>query len=349
MVTSYVHPEVRRGAEGQGRHRHREVPAVRGRRRAVQVQAGARPDEPGAARTSWPSTASGSASSPRPATSSRSPTSSAPAVDDVGRLEADPQGPVQGSASFEGKRYGVPAGTDGRVLFFNKKLFEQAGLPADWQPKSWDEIIAAAPGAQEARTGVTPIQINAGTAMGEATTMQGVLPLLVGTGATIYTDGKWLGDTPQLTARARTSTTRSTARRPRRPAAAAGGQGPGQVVRRVRREQDRHPARERLLLAQRGRADRGRRPDGRPRHRRRLRADPGRRPAAGVDGQDFVSMSGGARLRAQPEHRSTPQQAWELLPFMNSAEAIKAALERRPPRSRQRTTSTTRCWPATRC
>ena len=28
--------------------------------------------------------------------------------------------------------------------------------------------------------------------------MQGILPLLVGTGAAIYTDGKWLGNTPQL-------------------------------------------------------------------------------------------------------------------------------------------------------
>ena len=42
------------------------------------------------------------------------------------------------------------------------------------------------------------MQLNAGSAMGEATTMQGVLPLLVGTGAAIYTDGKWLGNTPQL-------------------------------------------------------------------------------------------------------------------------------------------------------
>ncbi len=42
------------------------------------------------------------------------------------------------SCSFDGKRYGIPLGTDGRVLYFNKKLFAQAGLPADWQPKSWD-------------------------------------------------------------------------------------------------------------------------------------------------------------------------------------------------------------------
>ncbi len=83
------------------------------------------------------------------------------------------------------------------MLYFNKKLFQQAGLPADWQPKSWDEIISAGQ-ALKKLPGVTPIQINGGTAMGEATTMQGVLPLLVGTGATINTDGKWLGNSTQI-------------------------------------------------------------------------------------------------------------------------------------------------------
>ena len=37
------------------------------------------------------------------------------------------------------------------------------------------------------------MQINAGTAMGEATTMQGALPLLVGTGEQIWADGTWQG------------------------------------------------------------------------------------------------------------------------------------------------------------
>ncbi|WP_246485906.1 ABC transporter substrate-binding protein [Kribbella qitaiheensis] len=149
---------------------------------------------------------------------------------------------VQQLGSYDGKRYGLPGGTDGRVLFFNKKLFHQAGLPADWQPKSWDEIISAAQ-ALKKLPGVTPVQINAGTAMGEATAMQGVLPLLVGTGATINSDGKWLGNTTQV--RQVLDFYKSIyGGGPGRPGAAARGQGPGQVVRRVRREQDRHPARE---------------------------------------------------------------------------------------------------------
>ncbi|MFG2000419.1 extracellular solute-binding protein [Spirillospora sp. NPDC048911] len=99
---------------------------------------------------------------------------------------------VQGLATFEGKRYGIPASTDGRVLFFNKRLFARAGLPANWQPKSWDEILTAGQ-ALKKLPGVVPVQLNAGTAMGEATAMQGVLPLLAGAGAEIYSGGKWTG------------------------------------------------------------------------------------------------------------------------------------------------------------
>ncbi|MEQ4723414.1 extracellular solute-binding protein [Nonomuraea sp. B19D2] len=99
---------------------------------------------------------------------------------------------VQGAATFNGKKYALPVGTDGRVLYFNKTLFQKAGLPADWQPKSWQEILDA--GTKLKSSGVpVPIQINAGTAMGEATSMQGVLPLLAGAGGEVQKDGKWTG------------------------------------------------------------------------------------------------------------------------------------------------------------
>ena len=101
---------------------------------------------------------------------------------------------VQGSASFEDQRYGVPEGTDGRLIYFNKDLFEQVGLPTDWQPTSWDEIIEASTALKDI-DGVTPIQLNAGTAMGEATSMQGFLPMLMGTGTQLWEDEMWTGDT----------------------------------------------------------------------------------------------------------------------------------------------------------
>ena len=92
---------------------------------------------------------------------------------------------------YQGKRYGVPNGTDGRVIFFNKKLFAQAGLPADWQPASWQDVYDAA-AKLKALPGVTPVQWDGGVPMGEATTIQGFLPLLAGAGGTLWADGKWI-------------------------------------------------------------------------------------------------------------------------------------------------------------
>ena len=129
---------------------------------------------------------------------------------------------VQAAMSFEDERYGVPQGADGRVLYYNKDLFSQAGLPEDWQPTSWDEVLEAGR-SLSALDGVIPIQLNAGTAMGEATTMQGLLPLLAGTGTEVYADGMWNGNTQACRTccrptRRSTSTrvwaTRSSSRRP---------------------------------------------------------------------------------------------------------------------------------------
>ncbi|MFD1930422.1 ABC transporter substrate-binding protein [Nonomuraea mangrovi] len=99
---------------------------------------------------------------------------------------------VQGLGQFDGRRYGLPLGADARVLYYNRNLFRQAGLPLDWQPGSWQDILDAG-AALKKLPGVTPVQIDAGTAMGEATTMNGVLPLLAGTGSEIYARGKWTG------------------------------------------------------------------------------------------------------------------------------------------------------------
>lgn len=119
-----------------------------------------------------------------------------PQVDSWDGLQQIP-GPVQNIMAFNGKKYGLPIGTDGRVIFYNKQLFAKAGLPADWQPKSWDDILAAGR-KLKSLSGVTPIQLNAGTAMTEATTMQGFLPLLMGTGHELYENGRWLGDTAPI-------------------------------------------------------------------------------------------------------------------------------------------------------
>jgi len=107
---------------------------------------------------------------------------------------------VRADMAFEGKQYGIPTGPDGRVIYYNKDLFKKAGLPTKWQPRSWADILATARKLKAKLPGVTPLQWNAGTAMGEATTAQGFLPLLAGTGKLIYDTSKkkWLGNTKNI-------------------------------------------------------------------------------------------------------------------------------------------------------
>ena len=57
---------------------------------------------------------------------------------------------------------------------------------------------------------------------------------------------------------------------------------------------------------------------------------PAKAPKAGINGQDYVSMSGGGGRVVNPNGKF-PQQAWDLLAFMNSAAATKAYGAAEPP------------------
>ncbi|MER6309678.1 extracellular solute-binding protein [Streptomyces sp. NPDC001739] len=82
----------------------------------------------------------------------------------------------------DGKTYGVPDGTDTRGLWFNKKIFRRAGLPANWRPRTWDEVLAAARTIKKKVPGVIPLNVFTGKGAGEAAVMQGFEMLLYGTG-----------------------------------------------------------------------------------------------------------------------------------------------------------------------
>ncbi|MCG5214905.1 extracellular solute-binding protein [Streptosporangium sp. KLBMP 9127] len=230
---------------------------------------------------------------------------------------------VQGLGIFEGKKYALPVGTDGRVLYYNKALFKKAGLPAEWQPKSWQEIIDAG-NALKKLPGVTPIQINAGTAMGEATTMQGALPLLAGAGAEVHTGGKWTG----------------------------GGQAVKAVLGFYQQIYGSGLGDPQLQQEAKGRDKSflefsenkiGILAEGDYFWRSVIAPDigvapmadrddvvgyamiPARQPGGGIRGQDFVSMSGGSARVLNPFSENAAA-AWELLAFMHSAEATEAEL-----------------------
>jgi multiple sugar transport system substrate-binding protein len=227
---------------------------------------------------------------------------------------------VQANMSFDGERYGIPGGTDGRVIYFNKELFAQAGLPEDWQPTSWEEILEAGRALKEL-DGVTPIQINAGTPMGEATTMQGFLPLLVGTGVRIWEDGLWQGASPQVQQVLDFYATiygEEELGDPLLQQEAAGRDNSflqfseheigmlieGDFLWRsvINPGSDIAPMDDRDEVVGWAKI-------------------PAVEPGAGVNGQDFVSMSGGGGrvLNPNSEH---PEHAWDLMTFLDSPEAL---------------------------
>lgn len=232
---------------------------------------------------------------------------------------------VQNALAFEDERYGVPQGADGRVLFYNKELFAQAGLDEEWEPTSWDEVLDAGRALSEL-DGVIPIQLNAGTAMGEATTMQGLLPMLVGTGAEVWRDGQWIGNTAELAEVLelyRTIYIDEELGDPILQQEAAGrdtsfslfAEGEVGILLEgdyfwravVHPEVGTAPIENRDEIVGYTRI-------------------PAQSPGSGINGQDFVSMSGGTGrvLNPNSEH---PELAWELLAFMNSAEAFEARAE----------------------
>lgn len=98
----------------------------------------------------------------------------------------------EAGAGDDGKTYGVSMGTDTRGLWFNKEVLAEAGLPEDWAPSSWDELLEAARAIKKSDPDVVPFNMYSGKPQGEAAVMQGFEMLLYGTGDTLYEDGRWV-------------------------------------------------------------------------------------------------------------------------------------------------------------
>lgn len=81
----------------------------------------------------------------------------------------------------DGEVYGIPITTDTRAIWFHQEVFAEAGLPADWQPTSWQDILDAARAIRDSDSEATPFFMFAGTPQGEKASMQGFEMLLYGT------------------------------------------------------------------------------------------------------------------------------------------------------------------------
>jgi multiple sugar transport system substrate-binding protein len=234
---------------------------------------------------------------------------------------------VAGSLELDDQRYGIPIGTDGRVLFYRTDVFEEAGLPDDWQSESWEDVLEAARTINEQVDGVTPLQLNAGTAMGEATTLQGFVPVLLGTGAELHDGEAWIGDTPELREALQLYDD-----------VYAEGLADAQLqVRADGRDRsfEEFSQGQIAMLIESDYLWRGVIAEGTlfPLENREEVVGwtliPAREPGAGIRGQDHVSASGGTGRVLNP-NTQYPLEAWELLSFLGSEEALTEFVEREP-------------------
>lgn len=100
---------------------------------------------------------------------------------------------IKAGSMSDGSVYGIPYSTDSRGIWYNKEIFKKAGLPEDWQPETWQDILDACKAVKENVPDVIPFWCNSGVATGEATSMQTFEMLYYGTGDQLTdADGKWV-------------------------------------------------------------------------------------------------------------------------------------------------------------
>jgi len=105
---------------------------------------------------------------------------------------------MQKITTFNGHNYGVMYNTDVRGIWYNKSIFQKAGLPTNWQPRTWADILSAAQTIKSKVPGVIPMNLYSGVPMDEASSMQGFEMLLYGTKDPLYDyqTNKWVTSSP---------------------------------------------------------------------------------------------------------------------------------------------------------
>lgn len=104
---------------------------------------------------------------------------------------------VKGEATIDGKVYGISEGDNTFGLLFDRTLLSKAGLPNDWAPKSWSDIIDAAAAIKKTSPAAWPIWLMTGTAQGSEGVLMGAALLLAGSDDPTILDpktNKWVVD-----------------------------------------------------------------------------------------------------------------------------------------------------------
>lgn len=102
---------------------------------------------------------------------------------------------VRGAVTYQGSIWAIPYGLDTRFLYIRRDLLAQAGLPRTWQPRSVDDILAAATAVKAAVPTAVPYVLYAGRAGDTGTANHGFMPLVYAYGGQLQDQrGRWVGD-----------------------------------------------------------------------------------------------------------------------------------------------------------
>jgi len=231
---------------------------------------------------------------------------------------------------YDGKYYGIPLGTDVRMIHTRKDILAEAGIDADtWQPTSWEELLDAARAIKAVKPDSFPLQINAGVAMGEATTMQGYWLLLLGTGESVIDEnGKFIVESQGILDTLNLYKT-----------VYVDEQLGDQRAQLLADGRNRSFANFRdgvtALLLEGDYFYRSVTPEGSEfavANRDEVQGwakVPAQEPGKGIRGQDFVTISGGTGFVLNP-NTDAPAEAWAFLSFMNEPEQLAAFQDLQP-------------------
>jgi len=87
---------------------------------------------------------------------------------------------VQQMGDYNGTLYAVNNGNNDFGVFYNKVMFKEAGLPTNWAPKNWADILSAAEAIHAKLPKVGALWLAAGVAAGPTNILQGIGNLIVG-------------------------------------------------------------------------------------------------------------------------------------------------------------------------
>lgn len=73
---------------------------------------------------------------------------------------------VQDSGKYDGKVYAVAQGINTYGILFDRTITEKAGLPKNWSPKNWSDILSAARAIKKSSPKAWPLYVMTGTAQG---------------------------------------------------------------------------------------------------------------------------------------------------------------------------------------